>query len=83
MSALDNPVCGRAGRRIAALPPDACGLRETARVVRYRAAGFAGRGACGGSGLCAEMLPNSITLDDWGSPSLAKVPCRHLLAGPG
>lgn len=49
------------------LPADVCGLRETARVVRYLAAGSAGPVtaglrvdsiACDGSGLCAEMLPN-------------------------
>ncbi len=56
-----------AGRLIAVLPADVCGLRETARVVRYLAAGSAGPVtaglrvdsiACDGSGLCAEMLPN-------------------------
>jgi ferredoxin len=27
--------------------------------------------ACGGHGLCAELLPELITLDEWGYPVLA------------
>ena len=27
--------------------------------------------ACEGHGLCAELLPESITLDDWGYPVIA------------
>ena len=26
--------------------------------------------ACGGHGLCAELLPELITLDDWGYPMI-------------
>jgi len=29
---------------------------------------------CDGSGLCAELLPELITLDDWGYPILAPGP---------
>ncbi len=28
--------------------------------------------ACDGRGLCAEVLPEVITLDDWGFPIIAK-----------
>jgi ferredoxin len=37
--------------------------------------------ACDGRGLCAELLPELITLDDWGYPMIsdAAVP-GHLLA---
>jgi ferredoxin len=28
--------------------------------------------ACDGRGLCAELLPELITLDDWGFPILAR-----------
>lgn len=37
--------------------------------------------ACEGRGLCAELLPELITLDDWGYPitSAGRVP-GHLLA---
>jgi ferredoxin len=28
--------------------------------------------ACDGRGLCAELLPDLITLDDWGYPMLAR-----------
>ena len=28
--------------------------------------------ACDGRGLCAELLPELITLDDWGYPMLAR-----------
>jgi ferredoxin len=30
--------------------------------------------ACDGRGLCAELLPELITLDDWGFPILATAP---------
>ena len=34
--------------------------------------------ACGGRGLCAELLPEFIALDDWGFPVVAdrKIPPR-------
>jgi ferredoxin len=49
-----------------------------------RAAGFAGARlrvdpiACDGRGLCAEMLPELITVDDWGFPIIRDggVPAR-------
>lgn len=28
--------------------------------------------ACDGRGLCAEVLPEVVTLDDWGFPIIAK-----------
>ena len=36
--------------------------------------------ACDGRGLCAELLPEMITLDDWGFPVIrdAEVPPRLL-----
>ena len=35
---------------------------------------------CDGSGLCAELLPELIQLDDWGYPMIAGGPVpRHLL----
>jgi ferredoxin len=36
----------------------------TARVVRLRVDPI----ACDGRGLCADLLPDLITLDDWGFP---------------
>ena len=37
--------------------------------------------ACDGRGLCAEMLPELITLDDWGFPIIGDGPVpRRLLA---
>ena len=36
---------------------------------------------CDGHGLCAELLPELIRLDDWGYPIVAPGPVpRHLLA---
>lgn len=34
--------------------------------------------ACAGRGLCAELLPELVTLDDWGFPVIAgrEVPAR-------
>jgi ferredoxin len=29
---------------------------------------------CTGHGLCAELLPEAVTLDEWGYPILAPVP---------
>lgn len=36
--------------------------------------------ACEGHGICAELLPEYITLDDWGFPIIdqAALPGRHL-----
>ncbi|HET9690881.1 MAG TPA: ferredoxin [Acidimicrobiales bacterium] len=34
---------------------------------------------CDGHGLCAELLPEVITLDDWGYPIIEPLP-PHLLA---
>lgn len=34
--------------------------------------------ACDGSGLCAELLPERVTLDDWGYPIVDPTP-----VGPG
>jgi len=36
--------------------------------------------ACDGHGLCAELLPERITLDDWGYPILDPRPVPHTLA---
>jgi ferredoxin len=37
--------------------------------------------ACTGHGMCAELLPEIITLDQWGYPILAPGPVpRHLAA---
>lgn len=36
--------------------------------------------ACAGRGICAEMLPELITLDDWGFPVVSDQPVpAHLL----
>lgn len=32
--------------------------------------------ACQGHGLCAELLPEHITLDEWGYPLLGEAPFR-------
>jgi ferredoxin len=37
--------------------------------------------ACTGHGLCAELLPESITLDDWGFPLVAAGPLPRDLVG--
>ncbi len=38
------------------------------------------RTSCDGHGLCAELLPELITLDDWGYPIIASGPVPgHLL----
>jgi ferredoxin len=34
---------------------------------------------CAGHGLCAELLPELITLDEWGYPLLAREPVPHRL----
>jgi ferredoxin len=36
--------------------------------------------ACSGHGLCAELLPELITLDDWGYPMIADGPVPLRLA---
>ena len=36
--------------------------------------------ACSGHGLCAELLPELITLDEWGYPVLADQPVPARLA---
>jgi ferredoxin len=36
--------------------------------------------ACEGRGLCAEVLPELITLDDWGYPIIARELPPHLAA---
>lgn len=38
--------------------------------------------ACTGHGLCAELLPELITLDEWGYPILAERPVPAWLARP-
>ena len=30
--------------------------------------------ACSGHGVCAELLPELVTLDEWGYPMIAKEP---------
>jgi ferredoxin len=35
--------------------------------------------ACAGHGLCAELLPELITLDEWGYPILSGEPVPHRL----
>jgi ferredoxin len=37
--------------------------------------------ACDGSGLCAELLPERISLDDWGYPIVDETPLTPDLAG--
>ena len=37
--------------------------------------------ACDGRGLCAELLPELITLDDWGYPLLARRDVPTALGG--
>jgi ferredoxin len=36
--------------------------------------------ACSGHGVCAEMLPEMISLDEWGYPVLADKPVPEWLA---
>jgi ferredoxin len=36
---------------------------------------------CDGRGLCAELLPELIHLDDWGYPIVARPVPRHLMGG--
>ncbi len=36
--------------------------------------------ACDGHGLCAEMLPELISLDDWGYPVIAEGPVPRRLS---
>jgi ferredoxin len=38
--------------------------------------------ACSGHGLCAELLPELITLDEWGYPILADTPVTPALERP-
>jgi ferredoxin len=33
--------------------------------------------ACAGHGVCAELLPELITLDEWGYPMVADQPVPH------
>jgi ferredoxin len=37
--------------------------------------------ACDGSGLCAELLPERISLDDWGYPIIDPAPLTPELEG--
>ena len=43
------------------------------------------RTACQGHGLCAELLPEHITLDEWGYPLVdgAAIPARTAGRAPG
>jgi ferredoxin len=36
--------------------------------------------ACSGHGLCAELLPELVTLDEWGYPVIADQPVPERLA---
>lgn len=38
--------------------------------------------ACSGHGLCAELLPEFITLDEWGYPIVASEPVPRRLGRP-
>lgn len=38
--------------------------------------------ACTGRGICAELLPEMIDLDEWGYPIIDKEPVPRHLAGP-
>ena len=59
----------------------AAGLRGTRLVNRPTGSQLqVDRIRCDGAGLCAELLPELITLDDWGYPMLAADPVpQHLL----
>ena len=37
--------------------------------------------ACDGHGLCAQLLPERITLDDWGFPIVDETPVDSTLEG--
>jgi ferredoxin len=37
---------------------------------------------CAGHGVCAELLPDLITLDEWGYPKLVPGPVPPRSAGP-
>jgi ferredoxin len=53
---------------LAALPADRCGLADTDPRLDVDWT------ACQGHGLCAELLPEHITLDEWGYPLLGEAP---------
>lgn len=36
--------------------------------------------ACEGAGLCAELLPELVTLDEWGYPIIAGPVTAHVLS---
>ncbi len=38
--------------------------------------------ACDGRGLCAELLPERVDLDEWGYPLIDPAPVPAGLAGP-
>ena len=59
--------CGSAKAAYSPCPAVAAMSRPTLRVDPI---------ACDGRGLCAEVLPELITLDDWGFPIIAAGPCR-------
>jgi len=52
------------------------GPRRPARIARRRTATVIGidRITCDGYGMCAEMLPEMIQLDDWGYPIIRSGP---------
>ena len=37
--------------------------------------------ACDGHGLCAQLIPERVTLDDWGYPIVDEAPLGRDLAG--
>ena len=59
------------------------GARRPTRIARHRTATVIGidRITCDGYGMCAEMLPEMITLDDWGYPIIRPGPVPHQLSG--
>ena len=55
------------------------GPRRPSRIARRRTAPVIGidRITCDGYGMCAEMLPEMISLDDWGYPIIRPGPVPH------
>jgi len=55
--------------------------RDVPRAIRHRTATVIGidRITCDGYGMCAEMLPEMIALDDWGYPIIRPGPVPHQL----
>ena len=66
---------GRAGRSLGARPPRLAARGRALSPLRLRIDPI----ACDGHGLCAELFPERIALDDWGYPILDPAPIPRSL----